>query len=64
MVAKVEGAPEPRVRAAAVPSGTNLLGLLNHLTTVERWTSSGAPTSVHRSPDRGGAVRAPASAGR
>ncbi|GAA1916642.1 DinB family protein [Streptomyces sodiiphilus] len=33
---KVEGAPEPRVRAAAVPSGTNLLGLLNHLTFVER----------------------------
>ncbi|ADI03176.1 hypothetical protein SBI_00055 [Streptomyces bingchenggensis BCW-1] len=34
--AKVDGAPEPQVRAAAVPSGTNLLGLLNHLTFVER----------------------------
>ena len=36
IVAKVDGAPEPRVRTAAVPSGTNLLGLLNHLTFVER----------------------------
>jgi hypothetical protein len=36
IAAKVEDAPEPRVRAAAVPSGTNLLGLLNHLTFVER----------------------------
>jgi hypothetical protein len=33
---KVDGAPEPQVRTAAVPSGTNLLGLLNHLTHVER----------------------------
>ncbi|AQS67737.1 DinB family protein [Streptomyces pactum] len=36
MAAKVEGAPEPQVRTAQVPSGTNLLGLLNHLTFVER----------------------------
>ncbi|MEU3897754.1 DinB family protein [Streptomyces sp. NPDC045251] len=36
IAAKVDGAPEPRVRTAAVPSGTNLLGLLNHLTHVER----------------------------
>ncbi|MEU5431849.1 DinB family protein [Streptomyces sp. NPDC020719] len=36
VAAKAEGAPEPHVRAAAVPSGTNLLGLLNHLTFVER----------------------------
>ncbi|GAA2681937.1 DinB family protein [Nonomuraea recticatena] len=36
VAAKVEGAPEPEVRTAAVPSGTNLLGLLNHLTFVER----------------------------
>jgi hypothetical protein len=34
---KVDGAPEPAVRTAAVPSGTNLLGLLNHLTAVEGW---------------------------
>jgi hypothetical protein len=36
VVTKVEGAPEPQVRAALVPSGTNLLGLLRHLTFVER----------------------------
>lgn len=36
IAAKVDGAPEPRVRTAGVPSGTNLLGLLNHLTFVER----------------------------
>ncbi len=36
VAAKVVGAPEPQVRAAAVASGTNLLGLLNHLTFVER----------------------------
>ncbi|MFE0821737.1 DinB family protein [Streptomyces sp. NPDC058794] len=36
IAAKVDGAPEPRVRTAAVPSGTNLPGLLNHLTHVER----------------------------
>ncbi|MFF1275776.1 DinB family protein [Streptomyces marokkonensis] len=39
--AKVEGAPEPQVRTAQVPSGTNLLGLLNHLTCVERATFLG-----------------------
>lgn len=39
--AKVEGAPEPEVRTAGVPSGTNLLGLLNHLTFVERSTFLG-----------------------
>ncbi|MFC9680197.1 DUF664 domain-containing protein, partial [Streptomyces sp. NPDC056948] len=27
IAAKVDGAPEPQVRTAAVPSGTNLLGL-------------------------------------
>ncbi|QVQ52262.1 DinB family protein [Spiractinospora alimapuensis] len=36
MAAKVEGTPEPDVRTAQVPSGTTLLGLLNHLTNVER----------------------------
>ncbi|MFC5213182.1 DinB family protein [Streptomyces coerulescens] len=36
IAAKVDGAPEPQVRTAAVASGTNLLGLLNHLTFVER----------------------------
>lgn len=37
IAAKVEGAPEPMARTSAVPSGTTLLGLLNHLTFVERW---------------------------
>ncbi|MEU1117680.1 MULTISPECIES: DinB family protein [unclassified Streptomyces] len=41
VAAKVDGAPEPDVRAAAVPSGTNLLGLLNHLTAVEGATFLG-----------------------
>ncbi|WP_328336610.1 DinB family protein [Streptomyces violaceus] len=36
IAAKVDGAPEPQVRTATVPSGTNLLGLLNHLALVER----------------------------
>jgi hypothetical protein len=36
IAAKVDGCPEPQVRTAGVPSGTNLLGLLNHLTFVER----------------------------
>ncbi|WP_017586402.1 DinB family protein [Nocardiopsis ganjiahuensis] len=36
IAAKVEDAPEPQVRTAGVPSGTNLLGLLHHLTSVER----------------------------
>ncbi|MGV0812491.1 DinB family protein [Mycolicibacterium boenickei] len=37
IAAKVEGAPEPMARTSSVPSGTTLLGLLNHLTHVERW---------------------------
>ncbi|WP_157253014.1 DinB family protein [Nonomuraea typhae] len=41
IAAKVDGAPEPQVRSAAMPSGTNLLGLLNHLTYVERATFLG-----------------------
>jgi hypothetical protein len=41
IAAKVDGAPEPQVRTAGVPSGTNLLGLLNHLTFVERATFLG-----------------------
>ncbi|MGI5501852.1 DinB family protein [Lentzea sp. CA-135723] len=41
VIAKVDGAPEPRVREAVVPSGTNLLGLVRHLTFVERATFLG-----------------------
>lgn len=37
MIAKVEGVPEPQARTAMVPSGTNLLGLVKHLTNVERF---------------------------
>lgn len=36
MAAKVESVPEPQVRTPGVPSGTNLLGLVNHLAHVER----------------------------
>lgn len=38
---KVEGAAEPQVRTPAVPSGTSLLGLLNHLIAVEGATFLG-----------------------
>ena len=34
---KLHGAPEPQVRTPGVESGTNLLGLLNHLINVERF---------------------------
>ncbi|MEU6676124.1 DinB family protein [Streptomyces sp. NPDC046925] len=34
---KVAGAPEPQVRTGGVPSGTSLLGLLKHVTYVERF---------------------------
>ncbi|NRN66866.1 Mini-circle protein [Kibdelosporangium sp. 4NS15] len=36
VAAKAEEAPEPQARVAGVPSGTNLLGLVKHLTYVER----------------------------
>lgn len=36
VIAKAEGVPEPLVRTPGVPSGTNLLGLVKHLTHVER----------------------------
>lgn len=32
---KAEGAPEPQVRTAGVPSGTSVLGLVKHLTCAE-----------------------------
>jgi Protein of unknown function (DUF664) len=34
---KTAGVPEPQVRTGGVPSGTNLLGLIKHLTFVERF---------------------------
>jgi uncharacterized damage-inducible protein DinB len=36
VAAKAEGVPEPQARVSGVPSGTNLLGLVRHLTHVER----------------------------
>nr|WP_249227945.1 DinB family protein [Kutzneria sp. CA-103260] len=36
VAAKAEGVPETQARTAGVPSGTNLLGLIKHLTYVER----------------------------
>ncbi|KFU75612.1 Protein of unknown function [Amycolatopsis lurida] len=36
VMAKAEGVPEDQARAPGVPSGTNLLGLVKHLTHVER----------------------------
>ncbi|MEV0677757.1 DinB family protein [Actinosynnema sp. NPDC050436] len=36
VAAKVEGTPEPQARTSTVPSGTTLVGLLNHLAHVER----------------------------
>ncbi|MFJ9623403.1 DinB family protein [Streptomyces sp. NPDC101181] len=58
VAAKVEGAPEPQVRTAQVASGTNLLGLLNHLTSVERATFLGDrvtdwQATLHAAPDAG-----------
>ena len=41
VAAKVEGVPEPSVRTPGVASGTNLIGLLKHLTHVERYTFLG-----------------------
>lgn len=42
---KVVGVPEPRVRAAGVPSGTSLLGLVKHLASVERFYFLGVPVA-------------------
>jgi Protein of unknown function (DUF664) len=55
ITARVDGAPEPDVRAPGVPSGTNLLGLVHHLTQVERFIFLGVgvsdwPATFH-SPD-------------
>jgi len=55
IAAKVEGAPESRARTALVASGTNLLGLLTHVTWVERWIFLGDtvarwPATFHADP--------------
>lgn len=41
IAAKAEPVPEPEVRTGGVASGTNLLGLIKHLTHVERYTFLG-----------------------
>ncbi|MEV6494196.1 DinB family protein, partial [Actinoplanes sp. NPDC051633] len=43
VVRKVADVPEPQVRTSGVPSGTNLLGLVKHLTHVERFYFLGEP---------------------
>lgn len=48
IAAKVAGVPEPQVRTAGVPSGTNLLGLVKHLTHVERHYFLGERTTDWR----------------
>ncbi|MBQ1087933.1 DinB family protein [Streptomyces sp. B93] len=58
VVRKVEGAAEPAVRTAGVPSGTNLLGLVNHLAHVERSTFLGErvadwQATFHAAPEDG-----------
>lgn len=58
VAAKVEGAPEPEARTAKVDSGTNLLGLLSHLTFVERAAFLGDrvtdwPSTFHAAPGDG-----------
>lgn len=49
IAAKVAGTREPALREPGVPSGTNLLGLITHLTDVERFIFLGA--HVHSWPD-------------
>lgn len=56
VVEKVRDAPEPAVRTPGVPSGTNLLGLLKHLTHVERFMFLGEvvadwPATFHANAD-------------
>lgn len=48
VAAKAEGVPEPQVRTPGVPSGTSLLGLVRHLTHVERFTFLGERTADWR----------------
>jgi hypothetical protein len=56
VIGKVEGVSEPLVRTPGVSSGTNLLGLLKHLTYVERYIFLGQkvrdwPSTFHASPN-------------
>jgi hypothetical protein len=56
IASKTDGVPEPEVRTPGVPSGTNLLGLIKHLTAVERYTFLGEnvtdwPATFHAAAD-------------
>ncbi|MEV8371867.1 DinB family protein [Kribbella sp. NPDC056861] len=42
---KATAGPEPQIRTAGVPSGTNVLGLVKHLTSVERFYFQGEEVS-------------------
>ncbi|QBI53562.1 DinB family protein [Streptomonospora litoralis] len=45
VAAKAQGVPEPQIRTPGVASGTNLLGLVKHLTHVERHWLLGQPVT-------------------
>ncbi|MEO3759655.1 DUF664 domain-containing protein [Mycobacterium sp. B14F4] len=56
VIEKVQGVPEPLVRTPGVGSGTNLVGLVKHLTHVERYTFLGEkvadwPATFQAGPD-------------
>ncbi|MFE1167019.1 DinB family protein [Nocardiopsis sp. NPDC058789] len=57
VISKLEGAPKEHLRTPGVASGTNLLGLIAHLTRVERHVFLGEETgdwaaTFHADPDR------------
>ena len=56
VIAKLSGTPEPAVRTPGVPSGTNCLGLVNHLAHVERFIFLGRdadwPATFHAGADQ------------
>jgi hypothetical protein len=56
VIAKTDGVTEPQLRTPGVASGTNLLGLVKHLTNVERHWLLGQPVAdwkatFHAGPD-------------
>jgi hypothetical protein len=61
IAAKVDGVREPDVRAPGVRSGTNLLGLVKHLTSVERSIFLGEPVASWPATFHAGGGETPAS---
>ncbi|TCC28683.1 DinB family protein [Kribbella sindirgiensis] len=55
IAAKADGVPEDEVRAPGVPSGTSLLGLVKHLTAVERYHLMGHEVADWEATFRAGA---------